>query len=425
MMATICDGKGPRESGGVACELPTTSDRTDCCQNGGPGTSFSENSAIKSVSVAQGKSGNVRGVCEACKKLPEESKGEVQGVQCGFCTNSYCFPCAEINKKGDQSASRRKDFLWTCPGCRDGIKSMGIKAFVVGKKETTQSEGKNVILDKLSKIEADIAGYRAEIASSNSALKAGLENTIQETLNQQIPTTLDRCLETVHNSVNTSVETSVNSTIDRCIETVDTSITKSMAKAWSSTLFGEGEFPSVDSDEWRFVTSSSKRVQKTLPQLITKSVTEASKKEQRKNNIILYKVPEPQDKEANDRLKSDKNIVQQLMSHLKVRGEPVKVYRLGKYEEAKKNQGSRPIKVEFENHEKQTEIMSNTRKMKDAPEHLKGISLSYDLSEDQRDELKKMVNQAKKDTLESKNSVWKVRGYPGNWTLREFKITSP
>ena len=112
------------------------------------------------------------------------------------------------------------------------------------------------------------------------------------------------------------------------------------------------------------------------------------------------------------------------MDYYHVHGEPTKVYRLGKYDDATNKKSSRPIKVKFECSEEQVEIMSRLKNRKDAPEHLKTISLSYDLSQEQRTELRCLVEKAKKDTKASKNSVFRVRGSPGNWTIREFKKTA-
>ena len=68
--------------------------------------------------------------------------------------------------------------------------------------------------------------------------------------------------------------------------------------------------------------------------------------------------------------------------------------------------------------------MSKAKMLKDAPEHLKQISLSYDLPENLRVELKKLIATAKEQSKNSPDKVFKVRGYPGKWTLCEFPKTS-
>lgn len=241
--------------------------------------------------------------------------------------------------------------------------------------------------------------------------------------------TLDECLAPAHDKFVEAVESSVKSQIDECFapnhskmeKVVEASINENMAKAWTSTILGDDEIPQPNSEAWNTVVYGKKR--RTLPQVIEQTVTEVSRvqslNEQRKNNIILYKVAEPTEGETNDKLDSDKKVVSDLMKHLGVNNKPVKIYRLGKFEAEK--EGSRPIRIEFENEEKVAEVMAQTKKLINAPDHLKHVSVSYDLSEEQRKELKSLIIDAKDKEKKFPEFVFKVRGPPGNMRVRSFK----
>ena len=59
--------------------------------------------------------------------------------------------------------------------------------------------------------------------------------------------------------------------------------------------------------------------------------------------------------------------------------------------------------------------MMNLSKLRDAPEFLKKLSISPDLSREERDELIEKLREAKQLTSESPNLIFKVKGTPGNY----------
>ena len=51
---------------------------------------------------------------------------------------------------------------------------------------------------------------------------------------------------------------------------------------------------------------------------------------------------------------------------------------------------------------------------------MKALGVAYDMSKDEREIVRKMVNEAKDKTKQSTNWIFKIRGPP--WNLREIKI---
>ena len=73
------------------------------------------------------------------------------------------------------------------------------------------------------------------------------------------------------------------------------------------------------------------------------------------------------------------------------------MYRLGQWAEDK----ARPLLVAFGNGEMKDEIMANLRNLKQPIEKFKGISISHDLPPPKREEIKRMVEEAKQEHVSS------------------------
>ena len=130
--------------------------------------------------------------------------------------------------------------------------------------------------------------------------------------------------------------------------------------------------------------------------MFKRAATEHQKDESRRKNVIIYKSVEKQEPNLEERQRTDHTMVDQLLTHLGVFHEPIKVTRLGKYEPENTTK-VRPIKVEFESNEAQEEIMSKAYKLASAPENLKKISVSYDMTKTEQEQCKILVQQAKDD----------------------------
>ena len=408
----------------IACDSAASTDDADLVKkNGGAEGQVLQNNAQKSISEGLEQSGDVQRVCNACRELPEEVKGELNWLGCHFCPRWYCFPCADFTKKGDITALKRSDILWACPGCREGINEVGIQAFLLrGAGDLQKAAKDNEILDKLTRIESEMAAYKSDLKVANSTLMAGIESSINETLQQTIPVTLEKCLETAQSdSIKHTLKEEFEEFKNSVSQTVGSSIDSNVAKAWSSTLFGEEEFPAPDSEEWSTVLKKGKH--KVLPRVIKKAVTDSNRDmsefEKRKNNVIIYKAPE-ENKDNAARTQTDKVLVDELLNQIGVTAKPVSVSRLGQFDPEKVGEISRPIKIVFENSEQKSEVITNARKLKDAPEKYKNLSLSYDMSREQREESKNLAAQAKELSKNSTQYIWKVRGLPGQMELKRF-----
>ena len=81
----------------------------------------------------------------------------------------------------------------------------------------------------------------------------------------------------------------------------------------------------------------------------------------------------------------------------------------------------RPIKVNLKDHEDAKSIINNTRKLMDAPDHMKSFNIAFDASREQRDAIRALVAEAKQKSEESPNLKFRVRGPPWAPYLKEMK----
>nr|CAH7715709.1 unnamed protein product [Callosobruchus chinensis] len=127
-------------------------------------------------------------------------------------------------------------------------------------------------------------------------------------------------------------------------------------------------------------------------------VSEISEREKRKNNIILFNVPEAdRSKSANEQSASDKNVVVDVLKEIipEVSLDSIKPIRLGVFTSSKK----RPIKVTLDNNDIVRKVLTNARKLQSSNRY-KTIILSSDRTKRQID----FYKATKQELIERQNS---------------------
>ena len=83
---------------------------------------------------------------------------------------------------------------------------------------------------------------------------------------------------------------------------------------------------------------------------------------------------------------------------------------------------TRPLLVELDSPVTKYKIMRNTYKLKDA-EEFTGWSLQHDMTKEQRENVKKLVDEAKQKTAadETGEYVYRVRGPPHHKYIKKIK----
>jgi len=143
-------------------------------------------------------------------------------------------------------------------------------------------------------------------------------------------------------------------------------------------------------------------VRRVVEEEVAKSFEELEEEkdvESRKGNIILYRVPEDRTDDLATRNEKDKVYVKDLLdSVFDIRcqqGDIIKMYRLGRWS----GDGSvpRPLLVGFSQVDMKSRVMGALRQLKEADQRFKNVSISNDLTPKQREEIKKLLADAKKE----------------------------
>ena len=162
------------------------------------------------------------------------------------------------------------------------------------------------------------------------------------------------------------------------------------------------------------------KVKEVVSTMLGNQKTEQKEREARKLNVIIYHVQENQGAKAESeetKLK-DSEYMAELTSELGVPDVGVaKVIRLGKVPADKATDKPRPMKVAFDTEQSKKSFMSKLGGLAKASEKFKRISIAHDMTKDEREENRRLVEEAKAKNLANKDAAgkwtFKVRGLPG------------
>lgn len=159
----------------------------------------------------------------------------------------------------------------------------------------------------------------------------------------------------------------------------------------------------------------SRNVKDVVEQMVEEQSAERMDRESRKNNIIVFKAPETDTNLKEQRKKDDAALFLDVCNNVcecQIRESDItKAIRLGK----KKEDGQpRPLLVSVENLDKKRAIMRNLHKLKDADAPHNEISMSHDMTQKEREEKKKLLEEARTRQANDTSGKWnyRVRGPP-------------
>ena len=234
---------------------------------------------------------------------------------------------------------------------------------------------------------------------------------------------------TIQDSVTTSVKNSVNENITKACASMQDSVQTSVksvqesVKTWANVAGANIDIHTTDDEGFKLVAGrqKNKRISEYKQAMAEQKKSELEK-ESRESNIIVYRVPEQDSKDAKVRTEKDAKIVADLLNAIEVDATPCKISRMGKFDDSGTKTGSRPLKVCFENLATQQKVMENTSKLQHAPENLKKLSVNYDLTEEERSVQKTLVQEAQELSKNSKTHVYRVRGPPQSVKIVRFLL---
>ena len=288
---------------------------------------------------------------------------------------------------------------------------------------SSMQQKQDMLEERVSKMEqetvkmiADIDSVTKSVARVDGKIKEFSDGTLTEKcvklIDGKIKSELSRLDEAVRNmkekveSIDTKVETAIEA---KLVDPKSTEIIKrGLEPSWTQVVS-----QSVDS-KLQKVTVDVTKVQQTLAD-VKVMADEERDRENRSHNVIIYRVAESGARE--DRVKTDKAFCMKLLKdvlRLEVQEADVKsVFRLGKRETGQT--ADRPLMVQFRDKSVKNSMMESLYRLREAEDNFKNISVTHDVTQSERSECKKLVEEAKKKQQEEQgNSCGGYEAFQGS-----------
>ena len=185
---------------------------------------------------------------------------------------------------------------------------------------------------------------------------------------------------------------------------------------------------------WSEVTQRNAPLVKGLGTLKKETIEnerlEQADQEKRKKNVIRHRVPESDKSEASARAGDDIKFFQQLTEDVLDIGDlkPTKAIRLGAKKTSKDSDGtteervsSRALKIVLPSKEDRDLLFRNLRKLRAADKSFASISVSYDLLQDLRKQIKLKIEEAKNKDGENAKNMYRMREPPNRLEVQKLK----
>jgi hypothetical protein len=326
--------------------------------------------------------------CLRCKELVES-----EGVGCDICENWFHYKCEDLSREqyAQMVKPETKFMHWFCKDCEKDTLSLGKTI--------------NAMKVKQDKMEAELLSLRQTVNSCSSELKARPTKPEVAELVKSTSTELKK-------------EIDLRPTKAEVLNIIETKLAEHVANTAEKEKQDENTWADIAAKhvdtKMSQVTVNLNEVQKTLEDTKKKALEE-KERETRSNNIVIYRVPETSDP-SEERIKQDKHFcISLLKDALEVDlgdGDIKKIFRLGKREAS--TTAARPILIQLRERGIKNRVMESLYKLKHAEDKFKNVSITHDLTLQERSECKALVIEAKSKQDEEKGEwLWRVRGAPG------------
>ncbi len=363
--------------------------------------------------------------CQICDTKFFDDESHV--LECERCSDKYCRECLGIKASEYKFLTRRKDVHWFCDACD----SIAKKSWT---PQTTSTTSKSHMHDQVSK---QLEDMRKHLVMKLENLETKLENKADESRVVEI---LQRHMKSNEIATGGSKGISTES-LKTCPSQLPEEIktqTKNDAQKINMSSEPRNYAEAARVNVPRAETSRNSKKQESespvnehddITGIVRKVLEETKAKERntvrvkpddRERNIIIHRAPESDAENMQARKEDDTDFVMALCEVLQVDDILVeRVFRLG----PPKADHIRPLKVILGSVEDKAEFMSNLYQLRSAEDVFKGLSITNDLTQSEREENKILVQKAKEMTEgdASGEFVFRVRGPPWDRHIVKFK----
>ena len=328
---------------------------------------------------------------EKCLECNTKVLKKDSGMQCEICEKWWHAKCIGVPEEV-YKVIQLDNFHWYCDECNN----------YVGK-----------LLQQVVKLENRQAIIEQNVSEIEENLKKA--DVRQNTIESNVKAVSDTCAKMQHEIVE----------LRNIGERTRADMEKMMAHVAAPESYAEIAEKVVETK----IGVTSEKIQE-MQEKVTETrelLKEEQDKETRRNNIIIYRVPESDSADQEERKHDDKRFVLQLFSKMQVGvdEEDLKgVLRLGRWAvsgNARPAAEPRPLLVQFGSRIAKNLVMENLFKLKHLEMKFKNVIIGHDMTQKERQECKKLVAEAKSKTDASGDFIYRVRGYPGSLKIVQLR----
>ncbi|CAG2202747.1 unnamed protein product [Mytilus edulis] len=331
--------------------------------------------------------------CAKCTKIFKEP--EAQLMECQRCKEHFCISCLK-KTKAEYSMLCKTDAMWFCGKCRIVMEQHAVTDIEIEKRCKQIMES-----------------YEERITSLEKTVENKCdEDKVKQIVCEEIKSCNEEMVKIMVKEEVSKIEAPI--TEEGCDEDkVKAIITEEISKIQKPDNKGDSDSTNNEIDK------AAKNI--TRKETVTNVLEEINERKSRENNLIIFGIPEIDEESKEVRENTDKERLNELFKDCKIQldKENLKtIKRLGKFNKEKLN---RPILVKLLSAEPKITLFRNIHYIKTNPKYAK-VGVSNDLTQAEREQEKRLWDQAKKQTEEeiSGDYHFRVRGPP--WARKVVRL---
>ena len=339
--------------------------------------------------------------CGTCREVIDDRQHA--SIMCdGACQEWHHIHCEDITEEEFAVlTSGKRNIKWYCNGC-----TIRVTDLITEEREVDYSG----IREKQKAMDRLLKSWEVRVKQLEDKVRDLEKEPTAEELG--IPNLKDRVNQLETNSKEGGDADGIRNIQERLdkLEETDQQKIESDIKSKVTSV----EVKKMLEDE---LQKEEKKVKSTVRRTV---VEEASKS--REKNIIIYRAKEGASHLKAENITHDKNLLEKLIQ--KCGGgynedKIDKMIRLGKKEENK----TRPLLISFKELETKKELFRNLKELRGAEEDLKCLSISHDLTPEERADDKELLTEALAKEVSEPEFKFRLRGPPWNRFIARTKKT--
>lgn len=369
---------------------------------------------------------------DVCPKCDITVCDKDMALECEICEKWFHIKCQSLTEAEYKFIGEHKAVHWYCTSCNKNVATFLQMLGNVKQRQDKLEENFETLKTDMSQIASDTKATQEVSLSNSKALDEMAKGNLPEGMMKAIEKRIDYVATKIKAEIgNLSQEVKtvkdLSATTETKLETaIEAKLVEGLAKSIDSQV--ENKMKSQKQQlELTFADVVSKQVNSKMGELsgdlnkvqqvlgeTKKQVEEEKDKENRSNNIIIYRIPESTTREQ--RKSHDTSFCMELFKDCLdvdiVENDLKAVFRIGKVEQDL--QTPRPLLIQCKERGVKNRIMESLSKLRNADSKFKSLSITHDLTQKERSEMKTLLEEAKQKQLnETGEFMYRVRGSPG------------